>query len=268
MNIMKNFLRRVYNSLSKPAREQLLVSLNEQILRGTSRLVNTAILHQKTFAEYKGCNVGKDVVLIGAGPTVNKFKPIEDCIYVGLNRACMLPNVKFDYLFTIDKLGIEQYYKEFGEYDCVKFVGDQNLGPNWQIPETEVLKMKNVRQYKTDAGLFSHSCFTLDIDREPLGNFNTVSLQAMQFILYTQPRRIYLVGIDCSTAGHFHKRDKTDGDLSDKMSNRGEDLKLNMDYSIIFWSQLKEFADQYYPDIEIISVNPVGLRGLFRDLDQ
>jgi len=265
---MKNFLRRVYNSLSKPAREQLLVSLNEQILRGTSRLVNTAILHQKTFAEYKGCNVGKDVVIVGAGPTVNKFRPIKNCIYIGLNRACVLSNVKFDYLFTIDKLGIEQYYKEFGEYDCVKFVGDQNLGPHWQIPETEIFKMKNVRQYKTDAGLYSRSFFTLDIDKEPLGNFNTVSLQAMQFALYTQPKRIYLVGIDCSTAGHFHKRDNSDGGLYDKMNSRGDDLKLNMDYSIMFWQQLKEFADTYYPDIEIVSVNPVGLRGLFTDLDQ
>ena len=268
MSKLKSFLLRVSNALSKPAREQLVVSLNDQILRGTSRLINTALLHQKTFAEYKGCNVGKDVVIVGAGPTVNIFQPIENCIYIGLNRACVLSSVKFDYLFTIDKLGVEQYYKEFGEYDCVKFVGDQNLGPHWQIPETEIFKMKNVRLYKTDIGLYSHSFFTLDIDKEPLGNFNTVSLQAMQFALYTQPRRIYLVGIDCSTAGHFHKRDNSDGGFSDNMSSRGEDLKLNMDSSIMSWRQLKEFADTYYPDIEIVSVNPVGLRGLFTDLDQ
>lgn len=268
MNIMKNFLRRVYNSLSKPAREQLLVSLNEQILRGTSRLVNTAILHQKTFAEYKGCNVGKEVVIVGAGPTVNKFQPIENCIYIGLNRACVLSNVKFDYLFTIDKLGIEQYYKEFGEYDCVKFVGDQNLGLHWQIPETEILKMKNVRQYKTDAGLYSRSFFTLDIDKEPLGNFNTVSLQAMQFALYTQPKRIYLVGIDCSTAGHFNKDQSNETTIDKLLVARGSDKKRLADDSIRFWIEMKDFAREYFPDVEIISVNPVGLKGVFTDLYQ
>ena len=35
---------------------------------------------------------------------------------------------------------------------------------------------------------------------------------------------------------------------------------------ILFWSQLKDFAACYYPDVEIISVNPVGLRGIFKDV--
>ena len=30
--------------------------------------------------------------------------------------------------------------------------------------------------------------------------------------------------------------------------------------------RLKEFAEIYYPDVEIISVNPVGLKGLFADI--
>ena len=29
---------------------------------------------------------------------------------------------------------------------------------------------------------------------------------------------------------------------------------------------LKDFVDDYYPDIKIISVNPVGLKGLFEDM--
>ena len=31
------------------------------------------------------------------------------------------------------------------------------------------------------------------------------------------------------------------------------------------WKKMKEFAELYYPDTEIISVNPVGLKGLFKD---
>ena len=29
---------------------------------------------------------------------------------------------------------------------------------------------------------------------------------------------------------------------------------------------MKKFAEVYYPETEIISVNPIGLKGLFRDV--
>ena len=32
------------------------------------------------------------------------------------------------------------------------------------------------------------------------------------------------------------------------------------------YARVKEFADHYYPDIEIISINPIGLQGLFKDI--
>ena len=32
------------------------------------------------------------------------------------------------------------------------------------------------------------------------------------------------------------------------------------------YKKFKEFIDIYYPDVEVISVNPVGLKGLFRDV--
>ena len=39
-----------------------------------------------------------------------------------------------------------------------------------------------------------------------------------------------------------------------------------MEYDLIGkWKKLKEFADEKYPNTEIISVNPVGLKGLFKD---
>lgn len=34
------------------------------------------------------------------------------------------------------------------------------------------------------------------------------------------------------------------------------------------WIMLKKFAETYYPDTKIISVNPVGLKGIFTDLYQ
>lgn len=230
-----------------------------------AKLIATAELHKSTFAGYRNKFAGKNIVLVGAGPSLKKFKPIKDAIYVGLNRAFLYDGVKFDFLFSIDKAGIDQIYDQFIEYQAVKFLGDQNLGPMYQIPESVINKIKDVKRYKTDAGFSSQ--FATDIEYMPLGNFNTVSLQAMQFILYTNPAKIYLVGIDCSNAGHF--TDNTKNHIKDfDIEKRGENLTKWANISVEFWKELKKFAQTYYPETEIISVNPVGLRGIFTDLNQ
>lgn len=226
-----------------------------------AKLIATAELHKSTFAGYRNKFAGKNIVLVGAGPSLKKFKPIK----VGLNRAFLYDGVKFDFLFSIDKAGIDQIYDQFIEYQAVKFLGDQNLGPMYQIPESVINKIKDVKRYKTDAGFSSQ--FATDIEYMPLGNFNTISLQAMQFILYTNPAKIYLVGIDCSNAGHF--TDNTKNHIKDfDIEKRGENLTQWANISVEFWKELQKFAQTYYPETEIISVNPVGLRGIFTDLDQ
>ena len=40
---------------------------------------------------------------------------------------------------------------------------------------------------------------------------------------------------------------------------------MNVQNVKIGYARIKMFARLYYPDTEIISINPVGLRGLFRD---
>lgn len=245
--------------------DDLFLRLRDCDFHTTKRLIATAELHKETFAGFRNKFAGKTVVLVGAGPSVNKFKPIKNAIYIGLNRAFLLDTVKFDYLFSIDKAGIFNIYDKFVKYPCIKFVGDQQLGPQYQIPESVINKIKGVRRYKTDVNFSSQ--FALDIEYEPLGNFNTVSLQAMQFILYTNPKRVYLVGIDCSGGGYFTDNTKRQYKGFD-VSVRGETQDAWANQSIVCWKMLKDFADVHYPDTEIISVNPVGLRGLFKDLDQ
>lgn len=237
-------------------------NMQRDLVKQNKRLITTALLHQKTFSRFKGINRGNDVLLVGAGPSLNHLEPIEGTVNVGLNRTFIFDKIKMDYLFAIDKVGIEQYYDGFINYrpdECIKFVGDQNLGADFQIPEYVALESKALR-YKTCTKLYP-SDFTLDIDSEPLGNFCTVSLQAMQFILFTYPKRVYIAGIDCNMtkAGHFSGK-------SFDTSKRNEDSQKNDDNSIIFWSRLKDFAACYYPDTEIVSINPVGLRGIFKEV--
>ena len=64
----------------------------------------------------------------------------------------------------------------------------------------------------------------------------------MQFILYTNPAKVYLVGIDCSSNGHF--TDNTKHNLKQtNLAERGEDINISVGYAVMHWHQLKEFAD-------------------------
>lgn len=238
------------------------IELKNEILLGVQRSLTTAFLHQKTFGEFKNRFAGKSVVLVGAGPTLKYYESIKNAIYIGVNRTFLFKDIKFDYLFAIDKAGLEtsseSYTQAFLDYignNCIKFVGDQNCGINYQIPEG---KLNNtIRRYKTTSNLVPNK-FTLNIDTEPLGNFYSVSFQAIQFILFTNPAKIYLVGMDSnvSTMGHFTGNNDTD-------CNK---LALNTLKCIDNWKGLKDFKNTHYPDTEIISVNPVGLKGIFKDI--
>ena len=239
-------------------------ALHNSIVMGVQRSLSIASLHQKTFNGYKNKYQYKSIVLVGAGPTVNFYHPINNTINVGLNRAFLKSEINFDYLFSIDRAGletaIENYSDAFFRYHAVKFVGDQNLGKEFQIPESVILKYENVFRYKTTACLVANN-FALDLESQPLGNYASVALQAIQFILYTNPAKVYLVGIDCTAASQQHFL----GAVYDN-ANRKENLAQNDKTNIAAWKKLKEFAETYYPETEIISINPIGLKGMFRDV--
>lgn len=93
--------------------------------------------------------------------------------------------------------------------------------------------------------------FAYDLCVEELYCKGSTVFAALQFALWTNPKRIYLVGCDCSNAGHFD-------------NSNGNDMGVLLEP----YKKFKSFASTYYPETEIISVNPVGLRGLFKDLDQ
>ncbi|MDR1303603.1 MAG: glycosyltransferase [Verrucomicrobiales bacterium] len=229
--------------------------------------IEAAALHPKTFGEFKNSLAGRDVVLVGAGPTMRDYRQIPGAVHVGCNRAFMLDHLKLDFLFAQDVRGINSFVEEFINYQgnrCVKFIGDA-LEKEHQIPESWFLRTDNARKYKTaywpPSADFYHA-LPLHIDTLPLLNSCTVAHPAMQFILFTNPRRIFLVGCDCTVMaqGHFIKGGKDDENLQTDMSSDADMLRN--------WGFMKDFATLFYPETKIISVNPVGLQGMFIDWNQ
>ena len=231
------------------------------ILKNLQKMISTVALHQKSFSKYKACHTDKIVCLFGAGPSLKYYVPTDsNTINVAVNRTFLYDKVKFNYIFAIDKLGVEEYYDQLANYNCTKFIGNQDCGANFQIPESVALKMNAIR-YNTTSDMNLPNKLTYDISSEPLCNYRTVSLQALQFILYTNPKKVYIIGNDCnnSTGGHFI------GKTYD-ISFRGENLAQNDETIRESWKDVITFTETYYPETEIVSVNPVGLKGLFRDV--
>lgn len=220
--------------------------------------------NQKAFGDLKCCNKGKAVVLCGAGPSLSKYVPIPNVLHIALNRALLREDIKFEWFIGDDWAGINFFQEKLLSYDCLKLLGHSVNDYDDQVPESFRV-CSGARKYYTDLFLTGNgfdSRFAIDIDAMPIGNMPNIAIQAMQIVLFSHPKIIYLVGCD-ATVGHF-----TDAGLSQKEIQKiNEDVKLCVasDRTMEKWKELKKFAQRVYPDIEIVSINPIGLKGLFRD---
>lgn len=271
MSVFRGVLQKIANRLKpNPIYQQLVSPANEELLEQIARVVqlnlSTAALHQKTFGRFKGIYTGKDVVVLATGPSSKTYKPIPGCAHIGVNHAFLREDVELDYIFTFD-YGMKPLMKQLNAYrkgECIKFYGlwleDDNelLIPESDAIESGALRFRNdVTHMVNNRSTQVRDCrFAYDLTTQPLGDFGSVIFSAMQFALWTNPRRIYIVGCDCSSGGHFF--DATHPEAS------GDTSTYNR--MIPSWVKLKDFAHRFYPDTEIISVNPVGLKGLFSEI--
>ena len=226
--------------------------------------IPAAITHQKVFPKYKGINKGKTVVLIGTGPTLDYYKPIqEETVNIGVNRAFMREDILLDYLFSADRDKDETAEKMKEQYkgnNCIKFYPYIYRGLIEPIPnhcrddenaESFYVLSYNYSVFGHDLSKDQFFVFPPDLSVSPLKSYGTTMFSAFQFALWTHPDKIFLVGCDCSN-GH--------STLTGACNNH------DFGYLINPWKKAKEFAAEYYPDIEITSINPVGLKGIFNDI--
>ena len=235
-----------------------------------NRIIQTNALAQKlnaeAFSEYKGVNAGKDMILFATGPSLSQYKPIEGCIKVGVNHS-FLKIKDLDFFFSTDYRSLAPVINQLREYrsDCRKFFGISWSHLNqWEaaIPESDVI-IQGAKRFIVDysvntPGFSSSYTYPFDISVQPLTGGGSVAFVAMQFMLWTNPRRIYIVGCDCSANGHF---------MPESLMNNPSPPEYYLSL-IAPWKKLKQFANRLYPQTEIVSINPVGLKGVFTDLYQ
>lgn len=210
----------------------------------------------EAFKNFKNCNYGKDIVIVASGPTMKYYVPKMGALHIGVNFTWKRNDIVFNYFFIQDGNRKGKYLEMLnGAFENVKgdiFIGRylrSCLRREIEYPVLVNVKETRIHRYwveSFDADIYQNICY------HTLMNYSTVVFPALQFALYTYPKRIYLVGCDASNQGDFDTKE----------------------YPFPYWqlnilkcgyAMIKEFANQYYPETEIISVNPIGLKDLFHD---
>ena len=217
-------------------------------------------VNTKAFAEYQNCYRGRDVVVVATGPTLNDYEPIEGAKHVGVNTSYKNPKLKLDYLFVQDG---RPEFLERGKFEgledvkCKVFMGRVLKGSNSEqieFPE-EYRRGENIKEFILDHAWSGERIYR-DLRYHPIAGGYSVIFSALHFALYTYPKKIYLVGCDNAPTGYY------DGTVDKRCLICGEiEDRLKAGYL-----NMKKFAQMHYPRTEIISINPVGLKGMFEDL--
>ena len=107
--------------------------------------------------------------------------------------------------------------------------------------------MKHSQYYTCTLGGSPQTClFKKDISEGSLVGVASISFEALQFILYSGVKNIYLVGHDCDyTTGTF------------RTQFAGQHVEGN--HMLQYWPLVKDWVEKNYPDVNIYSINPVAL---------
>lgn len=213
----------------------------------------------KIFEKYKNKHTGETAVLIGGGPTIDQFKPIyyiAKSIYAGVNfiGKHKLFDQSLDKYITVDYY----FFGDRGRHMMKDFkVKRQKFGACLVDGEPHQLhlSLEEVEEFGAFGMEISNkrpAYFHDDIANNPVYG-HTVVMAGLQFLVYTGISKIYLVGMDCSGSHCF---------------NNIPSKELDFKVMLADWDNAKEYLNKKHPEIEIISVNPVGLKGYFKDLYQ
>lgn len=231
---------------------------------------------------FKGKHEGQSAIVFGTGSSLEQFSwsllPETPDISAGVNFIIFRDDIKLDYYFAAhyihdsdappvhyaDKIVERSRPKMHPDGFLIPrkgmqvFIGAAPYARHVEFPLADVARMHNAIVFElTDK--FGSIHFAHDLVSMPFYNHSMI-FSPMQLLLYAGVKRIYLVGCDCG--GKYSCIDVKDG--TQKIHSERE-----FDYHVGFvdyWKEFLPFKLKHYPDVEIISVNPRGLAGMFTDL--
>jgi hypothetical protein len=218
--------------------------------------------HNQVLSKFQGVHKGKDAIIFATGPSLNKFEwtaQFADCITLGLNAIYQHNHIAqgLDYYMfgsgyhtnashhnQINQLREENSDAVFLSSTFTAKHGDGRETGLGNITKTAALDLGAIPFEVGYPGYGPGIEWQQDIANKPFYGA-TIAQPATQFLLYTGVKKIYLVGCDLgnSYSDQYAVRVWTDA-----------------------WKKLPSFLEKNYPQVQIVSVNPNGLVGVFDDL--
>lgn len=252
----------IFNKEKRAAfREKYIEILHPEIAqrRTFQKCLTILQTHEESFKDFKNIYSGRDVVVVAGGPSAKQYTtpPSQDAIHICVNAAYRSVYKDFDYLFFQDGWNRPEMVEEVNNYSnksnkkCIKFYGvidEKRYGVNDATISQSAANSANARRYFVTQGKMVD--WAWNITSQPLADYGSVVFPAIQFALWTNPKRLFLVGCDCTNSGYAYGQSSN---------------KLNVDNVVKGYQDMKLFVKKWYPKTEIISINPIGLKGLFTD---
>ena len=261
IKVVQKLIDKIRGKKKKVVLNTLLQSITKQVLELKYIHIPAVKTHTCVFSKYKGMYKGRTIVILGSGPTLRFYNMLKNAVHIGVNHTFTIDQLKLDYLFVQDNLGIgdaenpdmQHRANVYRGKVCKKFYGTHYCDA--RITEQDVLEANAERYYFLDHNIptSDYAFLTADITTRPLNEWSSVIFAAMEFALWTHPEKIYIVGCDCTSNGHIYVKEKRGWCAFEDRFKYG-------------WKQIKRYRDSHYSDVRIISINPVGLTGLFEDV--
>ena len=208
----------------------------------------------KHLEKFKNIHNGKTGILFATGPSIKNYKSIEksdNFIKFGVNTIYNYPEIvkELDYYFYGSHYYIDSGHRENIEKVCslkniTSFASAYEEGRSHKDINRGNITPERAIEIGSIPFENNLSTFTNDIANYcTLGH--SIVFPTIQFMLYMGITKIYLVGCD---GGFTSGVDSYDPHL------------------LYWWKKCKDFMDNNYSNVEIISVNPVSLKDVFIDI--
>ena len=220
------------------------------------------------FKAFENVYHGRACVIMATGPSLKQYRdPEPDIVKIGVNSAIFAGH-DLDFLFIQDPghpSNPYSYVAKQANYDCyrckvAKFYG-VSLSPmlrdntaraeayGYEFTNAPLVEIDGYRIEDPEVKPF----FSSNLDEVPPAAAGSIVFPALQFALYAGFSRIYIAGVDIMDPRRFNESEPNGNNYAR--------------FHLPRWAQFAQWVSQAY-DVRIVSVNPVGLTGMFEDLEQ
>lgn len=211
-------------------------------------------------AEYHNKHAGRSAVLFLSGPTLDLYEaPEPDLITCGVNTV-MFQRQDLDYYFIQDvgrPSHPNSYRSRKADYDAFK----PRIAKFHGITLCPQLKGGDAIPYEFSHGPIINTGsariedpkvpadFSDDLANKPPAAAGSIAFPALQFLLWTGVKKIYIVGADITDGRRVGEEKATQNYVRQNHVGR--------------WLEFERWVFKAYPDVEITPLNPKGLKGMF-----